>query len=360
LGIWNTNCKIEGFIVKNYFERLAEQTVTQFYINNPTLKQAKDAIALGATGCTNNPAFTWKMINDPEEQNEAKKLLVESIKEASSSDDIVPLFQRKMVKPLQKLFYPIWEKSHGKYGYVSIQGDPIREHDVRVIIDEARENRKLGPNICIKIPVTESGLAAIETLVAEDTPINATEIMSISQGISVCDAYVHASSKSRNSPAFFVSFIAGIFDEYMMGLAKKLNSNIPQDIIRQGGMAGMRKMYRIISERGYPGTIISGGARELYHFTELVGANIIGTINWNGTMDKLLECDPDVVYRFFNPVASYVIDTLQETFPDFRKFYEPCALHSSEYEKFGPVVFFRNSFVSAWNNVINMIKVFDN
>ncbi len=43
---------------------------------------------------------------------------------------------------------------------MSIHGDPVHEHDPAVIVREARENGKVGPNIAIKIPCTQAGLAA--------------------------------------------------------------------------------------------------------------------------------------------------------------------------------------------------------
>ena len=40
---------------------------------------------------------------------------------------------------------------------------------------------------------------------------------------------------------------------------------------------------------------ISGGARGLHHFTEMVGADAVVTINWQGTADTLIQQDPVVV-----------------------------------------------------------------
>ena len=54
--------------MKGYFERVQAQTPTRFWINNVTRAQAELAIQAGAVGCTQNPAYTWKMIENQEEQ----------------------------------------------------------------------------------------------------------------------------------------------------------------------------------------------------------------------------------------------------------------------------------------------------
>ena len=103
---------------------------------------------------------------------------------------------------------------------------------------------------------------------------------------------------------------------------------------------------------------IGGGARGLHHFTEMVGADCVITINWNGTADKLIEQDPPVVSRFFNATPHAVIDELCEKVSDFRKAYFINAITAEEYEDYGPVVLFRSSFEDAWKNAVKYIKEF--
>ena len=66
--------------MKPYFMRVSEQSPTMFWINNPTRRQAEMAIANGALGCTNNPSYTQKMIDHPEEGAYALGVLDESIR----------------------------------------------------------------------------------------------------------------------------------------------------------------------------------------------------------------------------------------------------------------------------------------
>ena len=340
----------------NYFLRLTQQTPTEFWINNPTREHADLAIANGATGCTNNPSYTQKMVDHPSESAYALQLLDETMRDYADDDETIAEFQRRLVKPIADKFLPIFTRTHGSQGYVSIQGDPVHEDDPDVIIKEALENRKVAPNICCKIPTTHSGLAAMEYLVGQDIPLNATEIFGISQAVQMIETYQRASMKTGKSPKLFISHIAGIYDDYINNVAREQNITISPDVLVQAGMAVARKLYTIMEERHYPAMLIAGGARKLHHFTEMVGAKVCCTINWEGTADMLLEQNPPVVYRMFNPVERYVIDELMEKLVDFKRGYLEDGLEVEEFEEFGPVKLFRSIFLSSWERVLEIIR----
>ena len=211
-----------------YFHRVHRLSPTKFWINNPTREEAKLAIAAGALGCTNNPSYSFKMLEHPEEAATALALLGEAVRESDSDDEAAAILQRKLVAPIAAAFRPLWERSRGVDGWVSIQGDPLHEHDPAVIIREAHENGKVGPNIAIKIPCTAAGLEAMKTLIPDGYALNATEIMSVSQGIGLCEMYEAVSAECGKRPPLWLSFIAGIYDEYLeAGCARRGSRSSP-------------------------------------------------------------------------------------------------------------------------------------
>jgi transaldolase len=341
---------------ESYFLRVARQTPTEFWINNPTRDQADLAISNGASGCTNNPSYTQKMVDHPAEGEYAGKILEETLQVVEAENEAIAEFQRRLVKPIADKFLPIFQRTAGQKGFVSIQGDPIHEEDPDVIIREALENRKVSPNICCKIPTTEAGLKAMEYLISQDIPLNATEIFAIRQGIVLCETYQRASRKYGKTPQLYISHIAGIYDDYLQNFVEIEKVEISPDVLWQAGLAVARELYRIIEERHFPGTFIAGGARGLHHFTEMVGGKVCCTINWEGTADKLLAQNPPVVYRLFNPVPQKVIDELMEKLPDFRRGYLEDGLEIEEFEGFGPVCLFRSAFTRSWNRVLDLIR----
>ncbi|MCJ7583519.1 MAG: hypothetical protein MUO30_01930 [Anaerolineales bacterium] len=341
----------------SYFQRVNSLTPTKFWINNPTRQQADLAIAYGASGCTNNPSYTQKMIAHPTEGAYAMGLFKEAFQEADDESEIAGVFQRKLIKPIADKFLPIYENSKGEDGYVSIQGDPIREDDPSSIIHDAILNRKLGKNICCKIPTTISGIKAMEFLIGEDVPMNATEIFAVSQIIELCETYKRVSKMTGKRPMFYASHIAGIYDDYFKLYVEQNKIDISPDVLWQAGLAVARKVYDIMQKRGYRAIFIGGGARGLHHFTEMVGGKVCITINWDGTAEKLIEQNPPVVYRLFNPVPQKVIDELMEKLPDFKRGYLEDGLAPDEFENFGPVRLFRDSFVKSWTRILELVKV---
>ena len=285
-----------------YFHRVHQLSPTMFWINNPTRRQADLALEHGALGCTNNPSYTQKMLDHPEEKEYALGLLDEAVKETENDWEAAILFQAKMVKPIAEKFIPLFEQSQGEHGFVSIQGDPVHDEDGEVIFKESLYNWPIAPNICCKIPVTAPGIEAMEKLVPLGVPLNATEVFAVKQMTTICDTYERLSRESGKKPKMFMSHIAGIYDDHFQNYVKEHQVDISRDVLGQAGLAVARKVYQILIERGYHATFIGGGARGLHHFTEMVGGKVVVTINWEGTADKLIEQDPPVIYRLFNPV----------------------------------------------------------
>ncbi|MHC1781774.1 MAG: transaldolase family protein [Anaerolineaceae bacterium] len=339
-----------------YFQRVKELSPTRFWINNPTKAHTEMAIATGAVGCTANPSFSQKMLDHPVEGKAAWPLLREAVQESENEYQAAEIFQRKLIKPICDRFMPIYRQDPSRNGFVSIQGDPIDDENVEGIIRQARENRAVAENICCKIPATKAGLEAMEVLVAENTAINATEIFCVAQMVYLCETYEKVVKKTGKRPPLFMSHIAGIYDDHFKAYVEREKVDIAPDVLWQAGLAVARKVYDLMTQRGYTAIFVGGGARGLHHFTEMVGGDVCITINWEGTADKLIELDPPVVYRLFNPVPQKVIDELTEKLPDFKRGYLEDGLSLDEFEGFGPVQLFRSSFTKSWKRVLELSK----
>jgi len=339
----------------DYFKRVTSLSPTRLWINNPTPQEAGMAIEAGAVSCTTNPTFCMKMLTNQSEYDSVISVIDEVIKYEASDSKAAGLIQQRLAKKILDIFLPLYEKNPGTCGFVSIQGSPLEEDDAAAIADEALRYTSLGPNFIAKIPVTKAGLAALEILIAEGVAAIATEIMSISQAVAAAKMYERVSKKSGKYPPFYITHITGIFDEHLGNVVKD-NIDISPDILWQAGCIAARKQYAILKERSYPGIMLGGGARGLHHFTEMIGADMHITINWKGSADKLIESDPPVVYRMYNPAPGYVIDELLAKVPDFAKAYNEDGLSVEEYADFGPVNLFRTQFINGWNYLLKTIK----
>ncbi len=333
----------------NYFRRVASSTPTRFWINNVTREEARTAIGAGATGCTQNPSYPWKMLNSDADSAYANEILDGILAREPDDDKAIETLQCELVRNICQLFLPMHEATGGKQGWVSIQGNPFKE-DMKSIVDFAHLHRAAAPNAIIKIPVTKEGLAAMRVLIPEGVPILGTEVMSMDQAISICELYREVSRGMENPPVVYLAHIAGIFDEHLQVTVKNENVDVNQDALWQAGVAVAKKMRHLMDERRYEVEFLSGGARGLHHFTEMVGVRGAVTINWKGCADALIEQDNPVVQRFPAPVPFSITDELQEKVAHFRQAYVPGSLTEEDYENFGSVVRFRESFVAAWKN----------
>jgi len=339
----------------NYFSRAKAAYGTRLWINNPTMSEAKNSLTVGAISCTTNPAYCMKMFQS-EDAADFEKLAAQSLDETGDIAEAARLLQRKAIARLLPVFLPLYKAAPDKQGFVSIQCDPTAEFDPDMLIKEALLDRELGINVIAKIPTTSAGLVAMEYLAARGVPMIATEIMGISQMIRACETYKKASALCSSPAALYVTHITGIFDQYFAARVKELNVDIPEELLAIGGTMIAHRQYKMMCDRGYPGIVLGGGARHLGHFTCMVGGPVDITINWKGTLDKILELDPPLEDRLHDPVDETAAKELMSLLPEYAMAYEEDGMKPEEFEDFGPVVLFRNSFLNGWNWVLDYLK----
>ncbi len=342
--------------MKGYFHRVAEQTPTRLWINNPTVTESRLAIEAGAIACTTNPSYASKLLATDSDRPEVVQAVKQAVAEAHDDHEAVDLVQQRLALRIMTEFRSLHAAAPARQGFVSVQGNPFKDTDADSIVNEALRCAKLAPNSIAKIPTTDAGLAAMEALLRRNVPVIATEIMAIAQAIEACELYVRVRRDTGTAPAFFVTHITGIFDEYLAETASRQRIAVTPQALQVAGATVARRQYRLMKERGYPGILLGGGARNLGHFTELVGGEIDITINWKGTADRLIEQDGPVVSRIDAPEAPELVEELLNALPDFQRAYVEDGLARSEYADYGPVVKFRDSFCTGWSRMLEIVQ----
>jgi transaldolase len=91
-------------------------------------------------------------------------------------------------------FLPVYQRSAGRDGYVSIEVSPLLARDSAASVREARDlwAHLQRPNIMIKIPGTREGLVAVRTLLADGINVNVTLLFSAERYASVLEVYLTA------------------------------------------------------------------------------------------------------------------------------------------------------------------------
>lgn len=189
-------------------------------LNDGTFKQLIEDY--GVLGVTSNPTIFQKAIGGSDDYDDAMQ--------AWLNDDADVIYERLAVEDIQQaadLFRPVYDRTNGQDGYVSLEVSPLLAHKTEATVAEAKRlfaqvNR---PNIMIKIPATPAGIPAIEQTIASGINVNVTLIFAVQNYIEVAEAYIRGLekrleagedvSKIASVASFFLSRIDAMIDQML-------------------------------------------------------------------------------------------------------------------------------------------------
>ena len=140
-------------------------------------------------GVTSNPTIFQKALAEGDWYDEQLRAA------AAEIDDRVELFFALALEDIRDacdLLAPVWERTGGVDGYVSLEVDPRLAYDRDATFQQAMRfhGDVEKKNLYVKIPGTEPGLGAIEDCIAEGRSINVTLIFSLQRYAEVVEAYL--------------------------------------------------------------------------------------------------------------------------------------------------------------------------
>jgi transaldolase/glucose-6-phosphate isomerase len=196
-------------------------------------------VEAGVTGVTSNPTIFEKAIAGSTDYDEAMHQLVDAGK---SMDEIYEALTLEDIGRTADLLRPIYDRTGGADGYVSLEVSPVLAHDTERTVEEAK--RLFGalgrPNVMIKVPATRAGIPAIATLIAAGINVNVTLIFSLAQYEAVAEAYIAglerlaASGGDVSQVASVASFFVSRVDS---AVDRALEADEPQGASLQGKIA---------------------------------------------------------------------------------------------------------------------------
>ena len=140
-------------------------------------------------GVTSNPTIFQKALAEGDWYDEQ---LREAAKQTDDPTELFLALAQEDVRDACDLLAPVWERTGGIDGYVSLEVDPTLAYDREASYDQAMRfheevDRK---NLYVKIPGTQPGLGAIEDCIAKGRSINVTLIFSLERYAAVVEAYL--------------------------------------------------------------------------------------------------------------------------------------------------------------------------
>ena len=183
--------------------------ITRDLLNNGTLKRYIDELSV--TGLTSNPTIYDHAISN----SAAYDIAIRADMAKGQSNE--GLFFDLALDDLSRaadLFRPVYDRTNGVDGWVSLEVSPLLAHDTAGTIAAAKElSARAGrPNLFIKIPGTQEGLPAIEEVIFAGVPVNVTLLFSRDQYEAAAEAYLRGIERritARLNPQ--VGSVASIF-----------------------------------------------------------------------------------------------------------------------------------------------------
>lgn len=130
--------------------------------------ELQELLDSGVMGVTSNPSIFEKAIAGSADYDDAIEALVADGKSAEAIYEALAL---EDIQRTADLLRPVYERTRGADGYISLEVSPTLAHDTEGTIAEARRLHGAldRQNVMIKVPATPAGIPAVQRLIGADT-----------------------------------------------------------------------------------------------------------------------------------------------------------------------------------------------
>lgn len=219
-------------------------------IKSGTLKKMIDED--GLRGQTSNPSIFQSAISKGKDYDQQS---LELAKAGKSTEEIAWELMISDVQSACDVFRPLYDKSQGQDGFVSLELHPDYAHDTQKSIAQGRElvKRVNRPNLMIKVPGTKEGLPVIKTLLMEGVNVNITLLFATQMHDAVMDIYLDVLEARQKAgqpidrlasvASFFVSRVDTEADKRLDKVAPEL-ADRAKKLHGQVAVANAHRAYR--------------------------------------------------------------------------------------------------------------------
>jgi transaldolase len=213
--------------------------ITRDLLNSGTLKRYIDEFSV--TGLTSNPTIFDHAVKNSTTYDDAIRQKAPS---ARSGEDLFFCLALEDLTRAADLFQPVFARTGGVDGWVSLEVSPLFAHDTSSTLAAAKSLHDRGgkPNLFIKIPGTKEGLPAIEEAIFAGVPVNVTLLFSREQYVAAAEAYLRGVERRIEAgldPA--VGSVASVFvSRWDVAVAGK----VPSELASHLGIAIAQRTYK--------------------------------------------------------------------------------------------------------------------
>jgi transaldolase len=192
------------------------------------------------TGLTSNPSIFDKAI----ESGDYDAAIRDKAGRGITGEELFFDLAIEDLRRAADLFRPVFDRTDGVDGWVSLEVSPLLAHDAQATIAAAKalHARAARPNLFIKIPGTVEGRVAIEESIAAGVPINVTLLFSADQYRAAAEAYLRGIE--RRIAAGERARVASVASVFMSRWDKAANPLVPPGLKNRLALAVGRDIYR--------------------------------------------------------------------------------------------------------------------
>jgi len=196
---------------------------------------------LSVTGLTSNPTIFDHAIKNSSSYDAAIR---KKVKEGKSGEDLFFELALEDLTRAADLFRPIWDRTRGVDGWVSLEVSPLLAHDTGRTVAAAKALHARGgrPNLFIKIPGTKEGLPAIEEAIFAGVPINVTLLFSSEQYLAAAEAFIRGIE--RRVAAGLSPEVGSVASVFISRWDAAVKNQVPEARRNQLGIAIAKRTYK--------------------------------------------------------------------------------------------------------------------
>ena len=245
-------------------------------------------------GCTTNPPLSLSAVkNDQSFWNPWIDSLIKKNK-GLSKNEYAWLTYKEVIKKGAQMMLPIWEKSNGRFGFISGQLDPRLLTERDKMIKMAKEIRTISPNLMVKVPASSQGVDVVRELTSLGIPTNVTTCFTLPQIWAVAKAakegvaIAHKNKVDMSRWRAVITMMIGRLTEHPV---------LDEQAARRGitfswsdkhwlGIYIFRKAYKLLRDYAMPSKMLACSMRDgplvagKYHFwdVEKIAGEIVYTM----------------------------------------------------------------------------------
>jgi transaldolase len=226
-------------LLHNLGQSIWLDNITRDLLTSGTLKRYIDELSV--TGLTSNPTIFDHAIKNSSAYDVAIR---EDLAKGKSGEALFFDLALEDLTQAADLFRPIYDRTNGVDGWVSLEVSPLLAYDTASTLAAAKElHARAGrPNLLIKIPGTKEGLPAIEEAIFAGVPINVTLLFSREHYVAAAEAFLRGIE--RRIDAGLKPDVGSVASVFISRWDAAVATKVPAALTNKLGIAIANRTYK--------------------------------------------------------------------------------------------------------------------